>query len=120
MVWATDSNAFVCSTVLPNGVSAVEAGDLSTNGYYAAAIPVVQLQIAKAGYRLVLLLLSFPYPSLYAEIRWAQLIDVNRLAAWLDLIATGTTALEKNWIGIGKVNPSKGKEWTMGKEKEWS
>ncbi|KAF5874097.1 putative nuclease s1 protein [Botrytis fragariae] len=66
MVWASDSNAYVCSTVLPKGVTAVETGDLSTNGYYTAAIPVVKLQIAKAGYR---------------------------LAAWLDLIATGTTNL---------------------------
>ncbi|KAI9645637.1 hypothetical protein NHQ30_006379 [Ciborinia camelliae] len=66
MVWASDSNAYVCSTVIPNGVAAVESGDLSTNGYYTSAIPVVQLQIAKAGYR---------------------------LAAWLDLIATGSTTL---------------------------
>ncbi|ESZ99132.1 hypothetical protein SBOR_0542 [Sclerotinia borealis F-4128] len=66
MVWASDSNAFVCSTVLSKGVASVESGDLSTNGYYTAAIPVVKLQIAKAGYR---------------------------LAAWLDLIATGTTTL---------------------------
>ncbi|KAF7863194.1 hypothetical protein EAF04_007277 [Stromatinia cepivora] len=66
MVWAVDSNAHVCSTVFSDGVSAVETGDLSTNGYYAAAIPIVKLQIAKAGYR---------------------------LAAWLDLIATGTTNL---------------------------
>ncbi|QSZ33580.1 hypothetical protein DSL72_005148 [Monilinia vaccinii-corymbosi] len=64
LTWASDTNAYVCSTVLPSGVSAVEGGDLSTNGYYTAAIPVVKLQIAKAGYR---------------------------LAAWLDLIATGTT-----------------------------
>ncbi|PQE31297.1 nuclease s1 protein [Rutstroemia sp. NJR-2017a WRK4] len=65
MVWASDSNAYVCSTVLPNGVSAVEGVDLS-GAYYKSAIPVVEEQIAKAGYR---------------------------LAAWLDLIATGTTDL---------------------------
>lgn len=53
MVWAADTNAYVCSTVLSKGVAAVETGDLSTNGYYTAAIPVVKLQIAKAGYRLV-------------------------------------------------------------------
>ncbi|PQE14177.1 nuclease s1 protein [Rutstroemia sp. NJR-2017a BVV2] len=65
MVWASDSNAYVCSTVIPKGVAAVEGVDLS-GAYYTSAIPVVELQIAKAGYR---------------------------LAAWLDLIATGTTSL---------------------------
>ncbi|RAL64302.1 hypothetical protein DID88_002194 [Monilinia fructigena] len=66
LAWASDTNAYVCSTVLKDGVADVKTGDLSTNGYYTAAIPVVKLQIAKAGYR---------------------------LAAWLDLIATGTTNL---------------------------
>lgn len=65
MSWATDSNAYVCSTVIPNGISAVENVDLS-GAYYNSAIPVIELQIAKAGYR---------------------------LAAWLDLIATGETGL---------------------------
>lgn len=53
MVWASDTNAHVCDTVFADGVASVKTGDLSTNGYYAAAIPVVKLQIAKAGYRLV-------------------------------------------------------------------
>lgn len=48
---------------MPNGISAVENTDLS-GSYYNSAIPVIELQIAKAGYR---------------------------LAAWLDLIATGST-----------------------------
>lgn len=65
MHWATDSNAYVCSTVIPNGVSAVESTDLS-GAYYKKAIPVIELQVAKAGYR---------------------------LAAWLNLIATGSTGL---------------------------
>lgn len=53
LTWASDTNAYVCSTVLKDGVAALETGDLSTNGYYTAAIPVVKLQIAKAGYRSV-------------------------------------------------------------------
>jgi S1/P1 Nuclease len=50
MVWASDANSFVCSTVMPNGVSAVESVDLG-GAYYTAAIPIVEEQIAKAGYR---------------------------------------------------------------------
>ncbi|KAN0096595.1 S1/P1 nuclease [Hyaloscypha variabilis] len=65
MIWAQDSNAFVCSTVMPNGVSAVENVDLA-GAYYTAAMPIIEEQIAKAGYR---------------------------LAAWLNLIATGSTGL---------------------------
>lgn len=51
MIWAKDSNAYVCSTVIPKGVSAVETVDLS-GAYYTAALPVIKLQFAKAGYRL--------------------------------------------------------------------
>ncbi|KAI1210904.1 nuclease S1 precursor [Annulohypoxylon truncatum] len=49
--WATESNAYVCSTVLKGGVSAVENKDLS-GAYTTTAQPVVELQIAKQGYRL--------------------------------------------------------------------
>lgn len=49
--WATESNAYVCSTVLEGGVSAVEDQDLSGD-YTTAAQPVVSMQIAKQGYRL--------------------------------------------------------------------
>jgi hypothetical protein len=52
MLWAVDSNAYVCSTVMPNGISATENVDLSGD-YYTSAIPIVKLQIAKAGYRSV-------------------------------------------------------------------
>lgn len=65
MIWATDSNAYVCTTVMPNGVAATEDVDLS-GAYYTKALPIVELQVAKAGYR---------------------------LAAWLNLIATGSTGL---------------------------
>jgi hypothetical protein len=50
MVWAIDSNSYVCSTVMPDGSNATETGDLGGD-YYAAALPIVQIQIAKAGYR---------------------------------------------------------------------
>ena len=46
MGWATDSNAYVCSTVMPNGTSAVESGDLD-GSYYDSAIPIIELQIAR-------------------------------------------------------------------------
>ncbi|KAI2606916.1 nuclease S1 precursor [Hypoxylon fragiforme] len=49
--WATESNAYVCSTVLRDGVDAVENQDVS-GAYTTAAQPVVELQIAKQGYRL--------------------------------------------------------------------
>jgi hypothetical protein len=50
LAWATESNAFVCTAVLPDGIEAVEDQDLSGD-YYDAAVPVVQLQIAKGGFR---------------------------------------------------------------------
>ncbi|KAH9884903.1 putative nuclease S1 precursor [Xylariomycetidae sp. FL2044] len=59
MVWASESNAYVCSHVLPEGPDAIVGQELS-GAYYEKAAPVIELQVAKAGYR---------------------------LAAWLDLIA---------------------------------
>jgi hypothetical protein len=53
MGWATDSNAYVCSTVMPDGISPLENTDLSGD-YYTTALPVIQLQFAKAGYRSVI------------------------------------------------------------------
>jgi len=72
MTWATDSNAFVCTVVMPKGVSAVEGKELDTT-YYKSAIGTIELQIAKAGYR---------------------------LAAWLNIIATGE-------IGLGSSDKGK-------------
>jgi hypothetical protein len=94
MSWAQDSNAFVCTTVIPNGVSAVENVDLSGD-YYTSAMPVIEEQIAKAGYRYVLL---YIFPSLRVQFVRDKGIkkkysDCNRLAAWLNLIATGETGL---------------------------
>ena len=51
MIWARDANKFVCSAVIPNGPDAVRNQELSGQ-YYESAIPVVQKQIAKAGFRL--------------------------------------------------------------------
>ncbi|KAJ6164646.1 hypothetical protein N7470_003318 [Penicillium chermesinum] len=49
--WASDANAYVCSVVMPNGVAALQSGDLYPD-YYNSAIGTVELQIAKGGYRL--------------------------------------------------------------------
>lgn len=52
MTWATDANAYVCTVVMPDGVAALQEDDLLTNGYYDSAVPTIELQIAKGGYRL--------------------------------------------------------------------
>ncbi|KAI9842160.1 MAG: hypothetical protein M1837_007447 [Sclerophora amabilis] len=46
LVWARDSNAYTCTTVIPDGASAIEDIDLG-GAYYEEAAPVVQLQVAK-------------------------------------------------------------------------
>ncbi|KAK3940315.1 S1/P1 nuclease [Diplogelasinospora grovesii] len=51
LAWAKESNADVCSTVLAKGITYVEDNDLS-GSYTTTATPVVNLQIAKQGYRL--------------------------------------------------------------------
>ncbi|OAA61680.1 nuclease s1 [Niveomyces insectorum RCEF 264] len=65
--WAQQSNAYVCTHVLPQGPAAIAGQELGS-GYYEAAVPVVEVQIARAGYR---------------------------LAAWLDLIADKLTTKEE-------------------------
>ncbi|KAI0125170.1 phospholipase C/P1 nuclease domain-containing protein [Xylariales sp. AK1849] len=59
MIWANESNAFVCTTVLPEGPTAI-VGQQLAGEYFDKAAPVIEVQVARAGYR---------------------------LAAWLDLIA---------------------------------
>ncbi|OTB02901.1 hypothetical protein M426DRAFT_190581 [Hypoxylon sp. CI-4A] len=59
MHWANETNAFVCTHVFPEGPKEI-AGQELAGDYYEKAAPVIELQVAKAGYR---------------------------LAAWLDLIA---------------------------------
>ncbi|KAK8074675.1 nuclease S1 [Apiospora hydei] len=62
MLWARESNAIVCGTacradnvvkikVLPDGPSAIVGKELA-GGYFERAAPVVELQVARAGYRL--------------------------------------------------------------------
>ncbi len=53
MIWAKEANTYVCSTVMPDGPTALEGQELD-GAYYTAAVPVVQLQIARAGYRYVI------------------------------------------------------------------
>ncbi|PQE13682.1 nuclease s1 protein [Rutstroemia sp. NJR-2017a BVV2] len=59
LAWANEANAFICTTVMPEGAEGVLGKELSGE-YYENGVPVVQLQVARAGYR---------------------------LAAWLDMIA---------------------------------
>ncbi|KAL0930327.1 s1 p1 nuclease [Colletotrichum truncatum] len=49
--WATESNAFVCTVVLPKGREGVEGLDIS-GAYTTNAQPTVSMQIAKQGFRL--------------------------------------------------------------------
>lgn len=64
--WASDSNAFVCSTVFSESQAQIQADTDLAGKYYNTALPIIQVQIAKAGYR---------------------------LAAWMNLLATGTPRL---------------------------
>lgn len=50
--WATDANTFVCSKVMPNGASTLENSSDLYPTYYNNVIDTIQLQVAKAGYRL--------------------------------------------------------------------
>ena len=63
--WASGANAFVCSLVLKEGITTIENEDLG-GAYYTKALPVVEMLLAQAGYR---------------------------LAAWLDLLATGSIGM---------------------------
>jgi len=46
MAWATDSNAFVCSVVMPGGVDSVRNKQLDSS-YYDGVVGTIELQIAK-------------------------------------------------------------------------
>jgi hypothetical protein len=50
LIWAAESNTFVCSTVLPQGQKEIEGTELS-GVYYEYAIPMVESLVARAGYR---------------------------------------------------------------------
>lgn len=45
--WASEANKYVCSDVIPDGVDAVESGDLKTDGYYDDHYHAVRIQIAR-------------------------------------------------------------------------
>ncbi|KAF9478710.1 nuclease Le1 [Pholiota conissans] len=48
LVWATESNAFDCSFVF----SFTSGEDLCTSSYFTGAVPIIETQIAKQGFRL--------------------------------------------------------------------
>lgn len=50
LIWAGESNAYVCSTVLPKGKDGVENVELGGE-YFEAAVPVVETLVARAGFR---------------------------------------------------------------------
>lgn len=62
LTWAADSNTFDCSYVF----SYTNGADLCTSNYYTGAVPIIETQIAKQGYR---------------------------LAAWLNVLFDGSTNL---------------------------
>ncbi|KAJ4418585.1 hypothetical protein N0V82_005471 [Gnomoniopsis sp. IMI 355080] len=64
--WAREGNAYVCSHVLPEGPAAIVGQELGGE-YYEKAAPVIEVQVARAGYR---------------------------LAAWLDLIVAAAKTTE--------------------------
>lgn len=49
--WAADANALVCTVVMPQGAAALQTGDLYPK-YYNSVLPTIEMQLAKAGYRL--------------------------------------------------------------------
>lgn len=51
MAWAEETNKFVCTAVLPEAVEGVEGKELNGT-YYENVMPVVKMQVAKAGLRL--------------------------------------------------------------------
>ncbi|KAF4549878.1 Nuclease PA3 [Elsinoe fawcettii] len=50
--WSNEANDYVCTAVAPKGWTAVESGDLATNGYFDSVVPTIEIQIARAGVRL--------------------------------------------------------------------
>ncbi|ETR99726.1 S1/P1 nuclease [Trichoderma reesei RUT C-30] len=81
--WASDANALVCTVVMPNGVAALQQGDLYPT-YYDAVIGTVELQIAKGGYRLANWL-NMVYASNIAK-REAGSVDARDASPLPDLL----------------------------------
>lgn len=51
LLWARESNAYVCTHVFPEGPEAIRDQELGGE-YYEKAAPVIEIQVARAGYRL--------------------------------------------------------------------
>jgi hypothetical protein len=83
MIWAQEANRYICSTVMPQGAKALNGTELAGE-YYKTAVPVIELQVARAGYRCVWLIFDF-LPNF--------LLIIHRLATWLNLIAASAKAL---------------------------
>ncbi|KAG8422151.1 hypothetical protein J3459_010639 [Metarhizium acridum] len=54
MAWSNEANHYVCTHVFPSGLKPKQIAhkNLYTNGYYDQAAPVVEEQIARAGFRM--------------------------------------------------------------------
>jgi hypothetical protein len=50
LAWAIEANQYVCTHVLKDGIDGIRGVELS-GGYYKDSIPVIELQVARAGYR---------------------------------------------------------------------
>ncbi|ATY61232.1 nuclease PA3 [Cordyceps militaris CM01] len=55
LAWSRETNALVCSHVLPQGPKAIQGQELSGQ-YYEDAAPILEKQVALAGYRMAALL----------------------------------------------------------------
>lgn len=73
MAWATEANSYVCSHVMPKGPEAIRGQELSGD-YLSQAKTVVEVQVARAGYR---------------------------LAKWLDLIVDAISSQDRELQGDG-------------------
>lgn len=100
--WSRDANSFVCTDVLPDGVEALDGAEVGGE-YYRENLPVVLYQIARGT-----LPPNHHRLELHLQVRLTQSWQGGfRLAAWLDLIATGSTPLDD---GAWHSRPSKGRE----------
>ncbi|PPQ72671.1 hypothetical protein CVT26_002887 [Gymnopilus dilepis] len=52
LVWAQEANAFDCSYVFSYQTAANPKEDLCTSSYFTGAVPIIEEQLAKQGYRL--------------------------------------------------------------------
>ena len=96
MGWATEANAYVCSTVMPDGVDPLDGAQLDGD-YYDSAMPVIELQVARGKH--------LP-PSYSALTRLTHQTAGYRLAAWLNLIATGSAGLQSRALD-GDMTPTR-------------